>query len=70
MKLEIAVLMSTIGTAVVIATLGYILVIIGRTFTQPETRFKAGSSMMLAGLALVLVGLLTAVASAILLFRA
>ena len=70
MKIETLVLMSTIGSAVVIAVMGYILVVLGRTFTQPETKFKAGSHMILAGAALVLAGLLTAIASAILMFRA
>ena len=61
MSSQLLELVSIFGTAVVIAMLGYSIMMQGRALIQPEQRQQLGSQLIYTGLALLFIGLLIGV---------
>lgn len=66
MSSELLSLLTIFGIAVVIAVQGYILVMLGRGLAQPEEQAQLAARLAFTGLALLALGLLTAVVAVVL----
>jgi uncharacterized membrane protein YidH (DUF202 family) len=54
------------GLGIVLAALGYDLLVQGRNILQPEARVKSASQMIYAGLGLVIIGAVVGIAALLL----